>query len=116
LDKNRHLYLQIDTDGWAVPTIPVYQELGMDVMSPFEVASGCDVVAIGKQYPGLVLTGGLDKRTLAESKDAIDKMVDRIFPAMQARGGYIPTCDHGVPEEVPYENYLHYRKRALEFA
>jgi hypothetical protein len=46
----------------------------------------------------------------------IDEMVDRIFPAMQARGGYIPTCDHGVPEEVPYENYLHYRKRALDFA
>ena len=48
--------------------------------------------------------------------ELMDEMVDRIFPVMQARGGYIPTCDHGVPEEVPYENYLHYRKRALEFA
>ena len=86
------------------------------MMSPFEVASGCDVVEIGKQYPDLVMTGGIDKRILAKSKEAIDEMVDRIFPAMQARGGYIPTCDHGVPEEVPYENYLHYRKRALEFA
>lgn len=116
LDKSRHLYFQVDTDGWATPTIPVYQELGMDVMSPFEVASGCDVVEIGKQYPDLVISGGIDKRILAESKDAIDRMVDRIFPVMQERGGYIPTCDHGVPEEVPYENYLHYRKRALEFA
>ena len=116
LDKSRHLYFQVDTDGRAVPAISVYQELGMDVMSPFEVASGCDVVEIGKQYPGLVMTGGVDKRILAESKEAIDNMVDRIFPAMQARGGYIPTCDHGVPEEVPYENYLHYRRRALEFA
>ncbi len=116
IDRSRHLYFQVDTDGWATPTIPVYQELGMDVMSPFEVASGCDVVEIGRQYPDLVMTGGIDKRILAESKDAIDRMVDRIFPAMQARGGYIPTCDHGVPEEVPYENYLHYRKRALEFA
>jgi len=116
LDQTRHLYFQVDTDGWATPTIPVYQELGMDVMSPFEVASGCDVVEIGRQYPTLVLQGGLDKRILAKSKSAIDHMVDRIFPAMQARGGYIPTCDHGVPEEVPYENYLHYRKRALEFA
>jgi len=116
LDKSRHLFFQVDTDGWAVPTIPVYGELGMDVMSPFEVASGCDVVEIGRQYPHLVMSGGIDKRVLAESKDAIDRMVDRIFPAMQARGGYIPTCDHGVPEEVPYENYLHYRKRALEFA
>jgi hypothetical protein len=116
IDKTRHLYFQVDTDGWAGPVIPLYRELGMDVMSPFEVASGCDVVAIGRQYPDLVLTGGLDKRILAQGKDAIDRMVDRIFPVMQARGGYIPTCDHGVPEEVSYENYLHYRKRALEFA
>jgi len=116
LDKGRHLYFQVDTDGWCEPVIPVYQELGMDVMSPFEVASGCDVVEIGKKYPGLVMSGGVDKRILAEGKDAIDRMIDRIFPVMQARGGYIPTCDHGVPEEVSYENYLHYRKRALEFA
>ncbi len=116
IDQDRHLYFQVDTDGWATPTIPVYQELGLDVMSPFEVASGCDVVEIGEQYPELVMTGGIDKRILAKSKAAIDEMVDRIFPSMQARGGYIPTCDHGVPEEVPYENYLHYRKRALEFA
>lgn len=116
LDKDRHLYIQVDTDGFANPVIPVYMELGLDVMSPFEVASGCDVVEIGKQYPNLVMSGGIDKRVLAESKEAIDRMVDRIFPVMQARGGYIPTCDHGVPAEVPYENYLHYRKRALEFA
>jgi len=116
IDKSRHLHFQVDTDGWCTPTIPIYQELGCDVMSPFEVASGCDVVEIGKQYPDLLMTGGIDKRILAKSKEAIDEMVDRIFPAMQARGGYIPTCDHGVPEEVPYENYLHYRKRALEFA
>ncbi|HAS83297.1 MAG TPA: hypothetical protein DCS43_11650 [Verrucomicrobia bacterium] len=116
IDRTRHLYFQVDTDGWATPSIPIYQELGMDVMSPFEVASGCDVVDIGRQYPGLVLSGGIDKRILAQSKSAIDAMVDRIFPAMRARGGYIPTCDHGVPEEVPYENYLHYRQRALEFA
>jgi len=116
IDKSRHLFFQADPDGWAMPVIPVSQELGMDVMSPFEVASGCDVVEIGRQYPDLVLSGGIDKRILSESRDAIDRMVDRIFPAMRERGGYIPTCDHGVPEEVPYENYLHYRKRALEFA
>ena len=33
---------------------------------------------------------------------------------MHARGGYIPTCDHGVPEEVPYKDYLYYRKRCIE--
>jgi len=116
IDKTRHLYFQVDTDGRAVPAIPVYKELGLDVMSPFEVASGCDVLEIGRQYSDLVMSGGVDKRILTESKAAIDRMVDRIFPVMKARGGYIPTCDHGVPAEVPYENYMHYRKRALEFA
>ena len=114
LDRMRHLFIQIDTDGFAAPVIPVYGELGMDVMSPFEVASGCDVVAIGRRHPGLVMMGGFDKRILAQSTQAIDREVERILPAMRERGGYIPTCDHGVPEEVPYENYLHYRKRCVE--
>jgi uroporphyrinogen-III decarboxylase len=83
-------------------------------MSPFEVASGCDVVRIGLQHPDLAIFGGIDKRILAQTTDAIDREVERILPAMRERGGYIPTCDHGVPEEVPYENYLHYRRRCVE--
>jgi hypothetical protein len=96
--------------------IPLYEEIGMDVMSPFEVVAGCDVVAIGKERPSLTMFGGIDKRVLARDKGAIDRMVDRILPAMRACGGHIRTCDHGVPEEVPYEDYLQYRKRCLEFA
>lgn len=114
IDRTRHLYIQIDTDGFASPAIPIYQEIGMDVMSPFEVASGCDVVELGRQYPGLAMFGGIDKRILAKSKRDIDEHVEYILPAMRERGGYIPTCDHGVPAEVPYENYLHYRKRCVE--
>lgn len=116
LDRTRHLYFQVDTDGHAPPVIPLYQKLGMDAMSPFEVAARCDVVKISRQYPDLVMFGGVDKRVLARGRKAIDEMVDRIFPAMRKRGGYIPTCDHGVPEEVPYRDYLYYRERCLEFA
>ena len=114
IDKTMHLYIHVDTDGLADPVIPVYKEIGMDVMDPFEVASGCDVVEIGRQHPDLVMFGGIDKRILAKSKEDIDREVERILPVMHKRGGYIPTCDHGVPEEVPYENYLHYRKRCIE--
>jgi len=115
IDRDRHLYVQVDTDGFAVPVIPLYQQyIGMDVMSPFEVAAGCDVVEIGKQYPDLAIFGGIDKRVLASGKNAINEHVECILPAMRERGGYIPTCDHGVPEEVPYEDYLYYRKRCLE--
>jgi uroporphyrinogen decarboxylase len=114
IDKTRHVYVHIDTDGFAPPAIPVYQEIGTDAMSPFEVAAGCDVVEVGRQHPRLAIFGGIDKRVLAKGKAAIDAFVERVIPAMRARGGYIPTSDHGVPEEVPYEDYLHYRKRCVE--
>lgn len=115
IDRSRHLFVQIDTDGDCRPAIPVYREaIGMDVMSPFEVASGCDVVEIGREYPWLVMRGGIDKRVLARGKGAIDEMVGRILPPMRARGGYIPVCDHGVPAEVTLQDYRHYRRRCLE--
>ena len=115
LDRSRHLYVQVDTDGFADPVIPLYREaIGLDVMSPFEVAAGCDVVRTARAYPDLAIFGGIDKRVLAQGRDAIDAMLERIIPVMRARGGYIPTCDHGVPAEVPYADYLYYRRRVVE--
>jgi uroporphyrinogen decarboxylase len=95
--------------------IPIYRAaIGMDVMSPFEVAAGCDVVQIGREYPDLAIFGGIDKRILSAGQAAIDAHLERILPPMRARGGYIPTCDHGVPAEVPYRDYLYYRRRCVE--
>lgn len=117
IDKTRKLHFQLDTDGFSDDILDLYRnELGMDYLSPFEAAAGCDVVRTGRQYPDLLISGGFDKRILAGSFDDIDREVDRIMPVMQERGGYIPTCDHGVPEEVSFENYMHYRERMAEFA
>lgn len=115
IDKSRHLYFQVDTDGNAIPVIDLYKELGMDYMSPFEVASDCDVVEVAKSHPDLLIRGGIDKRILASGRNAIDRMIDYIMPFMKKRGGYIPTCDHGVPEEVPFDDYMYFRKRMQEF-
>ena len=117
LDKSRKLHVHLASDGFVNPLISLYiDKIGLDMMSPFEVASGSDVVKIGREFPKLVISGGIDKRILAAGKDAIDRELERILPPMIARGGYIPTCDHGVPEEVSLENYMHYRKRCLEYS
>ena len=55
-----------------------------------------------------------NKRVLAEDIDTIDRYLGSILPVMRARGGYIPTCDHGVPDNVSFANYMHYRKRLME--
>lgn len=114
--SNKKLHIQIDTDGNALPVIDIYKNgIDMDYMSPFEVASGCDVVKVRGKYPDLLIRGGIDKRILAQDKTAIDREIDRIMPYMVKKGGYIPCCDHGVPEEVSFENYMHYRNRMKEF-
>jgi len=112
--QKRKIYLHIDTDGDCRPAIPLYLELGMDKMSPFEVASGCDVVEIAKQYPGLIMAGGIDKRVLADGKEAIEAHLRHIIPFMVERGGFYPTCDHGVPDDVSFEDYMFYRQRMCE--
>jgi uroporphyrinogen decarboxylase len=114
--RARAPYFKLDTDGFSDVAIPLYKEIGLDYLAPFEVASGCDVVRTAKEYPDLRISGGFDKRILAESPEAIDREIDRIMPFMKKRGGYYPTCDHGIPAEVSFENYVHYRRRMLEFA
>lgn len=116
LDPNRKLYIQIDTDGDCTPIIDLYRDgIGMNMLDPFEAASGCDVVQIGQDYPDLIMSGGIDKRILAQDTDTIDRYLEKILPVMRRRGGYIPTCDHGVPPEVSWSNYLHYRRRCVEY-
>lgn len=115
LDKSKHLYIQLDTDGYAPAVLDIYKEIGMDISSPFEVAAGCDVVEIGKKYPWLMIEGGIDKRIIALGKPHIDRHLNEIMPAMKKRGGYIPTCDHGVPMEVSFEDYIYFRERLSEY-
>jgi len=114
--QTRPLYVMLDTDGNADEAIPLYREAGFDAVSPCEVASGQEVVAIGEKYPDLVLFGGLDKRLLTDGADlsVLDRELERLLPAMFRRGGYAPTTDHGVPPDVPLVNYLHYREKILE--
>ena len=60
-----------------------------------------------------------ERRSLLSENESLKAERNRLnkeIPAMKKRGGYIPTCDHGVPEEVPFENYIHFRKRLNEFS
>ena len=112
--RRKKLYFHVDTDGNCEEMIDLYRQIGMDVLCPLEVAAGNDVVAIARKYPDLVLLGGIDKRVLAAGREAIDAYLERLMPPLVARGGFLPTCDHGVPDNVSYDSYMHYRRRVME--
>ena len=99
----------VDTDGDPGGLIPLFLEAGVNGLWPIEIAAGLDPAALRKEYGSdLALIGGIDKRILAASKNEIDYEVNRVLDFMLPRGGYIPTVDHSVPPDVPYENFLHY--------
>lgn len=95
----------MDSDGDIRQLIPLWLECGINVFAPLEVAAGMDVVALRKEYGKAVrMIGGFDKRILASTPDRVRKELERIRPVIEG-GGYIPGCDHGVPPDVPFENY-----------
>lgn len=104
----------VDSDGYNWKLIPLFIEGGVTGMGPMEVAAGMDVVEVRKAFPRFQIIGGIDKRVIAEGKDAIDAELKRKVPPLVKDGGYIPCCDHSVPPDVSWENFRHYRHRLTE--
>jgi uroporphyrinogen-III decarboxylase len=109
----------VDCDGNIEALIPLWIEGGVRGFYPLEVAAGMDAGKLQKEYGKQILTwGNVDKRALAQGKEAIDAEMARLAPIVE-RGGFIPLVDHGVPDDVSYPNYLYYleqRKRITGYA
>ncbi len=60
--------------------------------------------------PDLRLIGGIDLDALRGDKEMIRKEVEEKVPDLIAQGGYIPLADGRVRKEIPFENYLYYRR------
>jgi uroporphyrinogen decarboxylase len=61
----------------------------------------------------LRLIGGIDVDALRGDREAVRKELAKV-PDLLAQGGYIPLLDGRVRVDVPYENYLYYRKLLAE--
>ena len=58
----------------------------------------------------LRLIGGIDLDALRRGKEAIRREVMEKVPPLLADGGYVPLADGRIRQDVPYENYLYYRR------
>jgi uroporphyrinogen decarboxylase len=103
----------LDSDGDVRQLVPLFAEVGVDGFLPFEVAAGMDVGEMARQYPGLILAGGLDKRQFALGRAAIERELERL-PALFRRGGYLPSLDHHVPPEVSWADFQYYVERVRQ--
>jgi uroporphyrinogen decarboxylase len=103
----------IDSDGRVDLLLPVYVECGINCVDPMEVAAGNDLNALRKTYGRrLAFRGGVDKRAIAAGGAALTAELERLRPVIED-GGYIPSCDHGVPPDISWPNFQEY---ALQLA
>jgi len=98
----------IDTDGNPQELIPLFLEGGVNCLWPLEVEAGVDALKLRKQHGRrLLMIGNINKRVLVQGKDVIKEEVESKLPLIH-EGGYIPSVDHAVPSNVPFENYSYY--------
>ena len=99
--------IDMDSDGYVDDLIPIWIEAGFNVCDPVEVAAGNDIVAYRKKYgKSMAYRGGLDKRALAAGGKIMENEVMRVVPPLLKDGGYIPGCDHGVPPDISWPDYV----------
>lgn len=106
-EKHDIAVVQVDTDGNCEELIPLFADCGVNMMLPFEVAAGCDVVAWRKKYPMMSMLGGIDKQEIAKGKAATDRELARIAPLL-GKTGYFPALDHLIPPELSYKDYCYF--------
>ncbi|NLF30983.1 MAG: hypothetical protein GX591_08870 [Planctomycetes bacterium] len=106
--------VDMDSDGFVGELIPLWIEAGINVCDPIEVAAGNDLAAYCRQYGrSIAYRMGVDKRAIAAGGAVLAAELDRLAPLIRA-GGYIPGCDHGVPSDVSWDNFVDYTGRLAE--
>ncbi len=98
----------MDSDGFVGELIPLWIEAGLNACDPMEAAAGNDLPALRRRFGrAIAYKGGVDKRAMARGGRAIEDEIARLEPVIRD-GGYIPSCDHGVPADVSWPDFVRY--------
>jgi hypothetical protein len=103
--------VSLDSDGYIAELIPLWIEGGFNACVPVEVAAGNDIVAYRREFGRqMAYLGGIDKRAIAAGGAKMRAEVLRVVPPLLAGGGFIPSCDHGVPPDIAWPDYVEYAR------
>ena len=106
--------VSMDCDGCVDELIPLWIEAGLRACDPVEVAAGCDLPAYRRRFGRqMAYRGGVDKRAIAKGGQALADEIARVAP-VALDGGYIPGCDHGVPSDISWPNFVAYGRLLAE--
>lgn len=106
--------IDMDSDGKVDELIPLWIEAGINVCDPIEVAAGNDINEYRKTFrKKIAYRQGVDKRCMAKGGKIIETELARIEPVVRD-GGFIPGCDHGVPPDISWNDFVYYCRLLAE--
>ena len=111
LKKSGCPIISMDSDGYIGELIPLWIEAGFNCCTPIEVAAGNDIVEFRRRFgKSMAYIGGIDKRAIAKGGKEMERELLRVVPPLLKDGGYIPSCDHGVPPDISWQNFIDYTR------
>ena len=92
------------TDGKLVKEITVAAKLGGG-----DPAANARLFAAIEKAKKSSVTRDVIERAIAKGGRIIEEELARIEPVVQD-GGFIPGCDHGVPPDISWQNFVEYSR------
>ncbi len=101
--------LSVDCDGLTEDLVPVWLDNGVNTMFPVEYGAWeYDFATMrkkfGKEVRGI---GNINKHVLAQSREAIDKEIERAKRLVDL-GGFIPCLDHRIAPDAQWDLVQYY--------
>jgi len=119
LIKQHNLPLFFHIDGQVTAMIPMFLEMGVDILNPVDPCSGGqDIFAIKEQYGDqLTLCGNIDIDgvLLKGAPDEVAMDVKEHIDRLAQGGGYIAASSHNMHQLIPLENIYAFRDTVHEY-
>ncbi|MCK5000646.1 MAG: hypothetical protein KAS23_13975 [Anaerohalosphaera sp.] len=116
LIKAHNKLVHMHVDGYVIPLIPLFLEMGIDILNPIDPCSGKQDICRIKELYGdqLTLCGNIDiNTTLLEGtpQQVAEDVTDHINK-LANNGGYIVASSHDLHQLIPIENICAMRDAA----
>jgi uroporphyrinogen decarboxylase len=104
----RGLKVIFHSDGYVMDIMSDLMVAGIDGLNPIEKAAGMDIYELRRQYPELILVGGVDVTYLLREgrPDDIRTQTRRILAEVGSEGHLLIGSSTELDNGVPLENYL----------
>ncbi|HPC76939.1 MAG TPA: uroporphyrinogen decarboxylase family protein [bacterium] len=104
------------SDGYIMDIVPDLVAAGIDGLNPIEKAAGMDIYELRKQYPELIIVGGLDVTHLLPfgTPEEVRSETRKIINEIGSEGRLLLGSTTEIGNDIPLDNYLAFHDEVMQ--